>query len=214
MYRYNAAAEAETTVTLKEKSTASDGEEYFEVADGYVTIHTNNFGAYAIGYNDIPTATTTPRRSSGGGSSKSKATPTPSPSATPEPTETAAPESTAQSDDWWYIDVPETEWYYEPIKAVTDKGLMTGVWNGENADEFRPDFEISRAMFITVLYRIDGEPETKIDYTFEDILKDWYYEKAVAWGSANGIIAGYDEKTFAPDDKITREQMAAMLHGQ
>ena len=219
VYRYNAAAEAETTVTLKEKSTASDGEEYFEVADGYVTIHTNNFGAYAIGYNDIPTATTTPKRSSGGSSSKSKATPTPapSPSAAPEPTETTAPESTAtptptgEPTDWWYTDVPETEWYYAPIKSVTDKGLMTGVWNGENADEFQPDFEISRAMFITVLYRIDSEPETDLDYTFEDILKDWYYEKAIAWGSANGIIAGYDEKTFAPDDKITREQMAAML---
>ena len=211
VYRYDAAATAKA-ITLSAEDTDS---EYYEISDGYITIHTNSFATYAIGY-DAPAATDTPRRS-GGGSSRSKATPTPLPSATPEPTETTVPESTAsptpteKPSDWWYIDVPETEWYYEPVKAVTDKGLMTGVWNGENADEFRPDFEISRAMFITVLYRIDGEPETDFEYTFEDILKDWYYEKAVTWGSANGIIAGYDEKTFAPDDKITREQMAAML---
>ncbi|MBR0088599.1 MAG: S-layer homology domain-containing protein, partial [Clostridia bacterium] len=166
---------------------------------------------YAIGY-DAPAATDTPRRS-GGGSSRAKATPTPSPSATPEPAETAVPESTAtpkpteEPSDWWYTDVPENEWYYSPIKAATDKGLMTAVKD----NEFQPEFDITRAMFVTVLYRIEGEPETSLNYTFEDILKGWYYEKAVAWGSANGIIAGYSDTEFAPDDKITREQMAAML---
>ena len=207
VYRYDATATARA-ITLSAEDT--DGE-YYEISDGYITIHTNSFATYAIGY-DAPAATDTPRRS-GGGSSRAKATPTPSPSATPEPAETAVPESTAtpkpteEPSDWWYTDVPENEWYYSPIKAATDKGLMTAVKD----NEFQPEFDITRAMFVTVLYRIEGEPETSLNYTFEDILKGWYYEKAVAWGSANGIIAGYSDTEFAPDDKITREQMAAML---
>lgn len=113
----------------------------------------------------------------------------------------------AVNDDWWFTDVPESAWYYEPIKAAYDNGLMSGV----SDNEFAPETDITRGMFVTVLHRIDGEPETDGDYSFTDVPENAYYADAVAWGSANGIIAGYSDTEFAPDDKITREQMAAIL---
>ena len=83
--------------------------------------------------------------------------------------------------------------------------------NGVNDTEFEPDTNVTRAMFATVLYRVAGEPGTDADITFTDVPADSYYRKAVAWAQSNGIIEGYDDATFAPDDNITREQMAALM---
>ena len=66
-------------------------------------------------------------------------------------------------------------------------------------------------MFVTVLYRIDGSPEAGTS-SFADVPADAYYHDAVAWASANGIVNGYSDTEFGPDDDILREQMAAMLY--
>lgn len=68
-------------------------------------------------------------------------------------------------DDWWFDDVAENEWYYAPIKSAYDNGLMSGV----SDTEFAPDTDITRGMFITVLYRIDGETKSDVDYNFTDV---------------------------------------------
>ena len=92
------------------------------------------------------------------------------------------------------------------MKYTYENGLMKGV-----ADtEFGPDSAVTRAMFVTVIYRMEKEPQTK-DCSFTDTESGSYYEKAVAWANENGIVSGISEDSFAPNEPITREQMAAII---
>ena len=115
-----------------------------------------------------------------------------------------------QSDDIWenpFTDVKETDWFYNAVKYANENGLMAGI-----SDKiFAPESDITRAMFVTVLYRIEHEPQ-KTATAFKDIESGSYYEQAVAWASANGIVFGISEDQFAPNDTITREQMAAIIY--
>ena len=87
-------------------------------------------------------------------------------------------------------------------------GLMIGV--GEH--EFAPEAEITRGMFVTVLYRMEGKPRTALAYSFTDVPENEYFAKAVAWASKNGIVEGYSDREYAPYQSISREEMAAMLY--
>ena len=106
-----------------------------------------------------------------------------------------------------FTDIHKNDWFYDSVKYAYENGLMKGVSN----TEFAPQSDITRAMFVTVLYRIENEPQTAAA-AFIDIESGSYYEKAVAWASNNGIIFGISENQFAPNDNITREQMAAMIY--
>ena len=106
-----------------------------------------------------------------------------------------------------FTDIKETDWFYDAVKYVNENGLMKGI----SDTEFAPENNITRAMFVTVLYRIENEPQT-IASAFNDIESGSYYEKAVAWANANGIVLGVSEDRFAPNDNITREQMAAIIY--
>ena len=83
--------------------------------------------------------------------------------------------------------------------------------NGVAATEFAPNANVTRGMFVTVLYRIEKEPEVK-EAAFTDVAADAWYAKAVAWASENGITSGVSETEFAPDNNISREQIATMLY--
>ena len=83
---------------------------------------------------------------------------------------------------------------------------------GVASDLFAPGGNITRAMFITVLYRIENEPDTECDNSFNDVEANSYYEKAVYWGRKNCIVKGITNTEYAPDLNITREQMAAMIY--
>ncbi|MEE1012825.1 MAG: S-layer homology domain-containing protein [Clostridia bacterium] len=107
-----------------------------------------------------------------------------------------------------FTDVKADDWYYEDVEYVTENGLF----NGTTETTFAPDEIITRAMMVTVLYRAEGEPEITGKTTFEDVDDNAYYAKAVVWGQQNGIIKGYSETEFAPDQNITREQIAAIMH--
>ena len=72
--------------------------------------------------------------------------------------------------------------------------------------------KITRAMFITVLYRLEGSPEVEGDSKFGDVGAKSYYEKAVIWGEKNGIIKGIGDTKYAPNNEIKREQIAAIMH--
>lgn len=85
---------------------------------------------------------------------------------------------------------------------------MTGV----SETEFDPDGILSRAMLVTVLYRMAGEPEAAADNVFTDVAADTWYTKAVLWASENGIAIGYGDGIFGPDDAITREQLATIFY--
>ena len=104
-------------------------------------------------------------------------------------------------------DVDITQWYHDGVDYVVAKKLMQGV----AADQFAPNATTTRAMIVTILYRLEGEPAVSGKSGFEDVEADTWYTNAVAWAEANDIVNGYDAKTFGPMDPITREQMAAIM---
>ncbi len=105
-----------------------------------------------------------------------------------------------------FTDVNTGDWFYNNVQYVYENGLMNGI----GGTEFAPNETITRGMFVTILYRMNGEPNTGAS-TFADVPSDAYYANAVAWASANGIVKGYSDTEYAPDDAVTREQAAAIL---
>ena len=106
-----------------------------------------------------------------------------------------------------FNDVAYTSWYYDAVKFVYDKGIMDGV----SYYRFAPDATITRGMVVTMLWRMAGEPyEAAAGFT--DVAAGRYYTTAVAWAARNGIVEGMTSTTFAPDQAITREQLASILY--
>lgn len=112
--------------------------------------------------------------------------------------------------DELYADVPASAWYYDCVMSVSKSGLMTGT--GEAT--FSPNGQLTRSMFVTMLYRLAGQPavEGKVSETFTDCADGTWYSDAVVWGNKNGIVTGNTATTFAPDAALTREAMAALLY--
>ena len=106
-----------------------------------------------------------------------------------------------------FVDVPAGAWYGEAVQYVYENGLMSGTGDGR----FSPEVTTSRAMIVTILYRQAGSPAVTGGAAFTDVADGTWYTDAVAWASANGIVSGYGEGKFGPNDPITREQMAAIL---
>lgn len=106
-----------------------------------------------------------------------------------------------------YTDLNMGEWYHDGIHYCLDEGLMDGV----DAGMFAPNATTSRAMIVTILWRLQGSPEAEATETFTDVSPDAWYAKAIAWAVAEGVADGYGEGLFGPNDAITREQLAAML---
>ena len=104
-----------------------------------------------------------------------------------------------------FNDVKPDNWHYEAVKFVYENGLMTGTENG-----FEPDIPMSRAMLITVLYRMSGEA-SKGSSSFTDVQDGEWYADAVAWATEKGIVSGTGNSMFSPDLSITREQTATIL---
>ena len=110
--------------------------------------------------------------------------------------------------DFPFKDVTTDHPFYEDIKYVYEKGLMQGV----SEDIFQSGTTTTRGMIATILYRMEGEPVVKNASSFKDVADGMFYTKAVAWAAANGIVNGYADGTFQPDQTISREQMAAILY--
>ena len=107
-----------------------------------------------------------------------------------------------------FTDVSETDWFYDAVRFAHENGLMVGT--GDTA--FSPQVNISRGMVVTILWRLEGKPETVKPITFTDVQEGKWYYKAVAWAADKGIVGGYSADKFGPDDAITREQMAKILY--
>lgn len=107
-----------------------------------------------------------------------------------------------------FTDVKESDWFYNTVLWNHDMGLLQGT----SATTFSPNTPMTRGMFAAVLARVDGADLSGFTGTkFTDVDMSKYYGPSVAWASENGIIAGYGNKLFGAEDRITREQMAAML---
>ena len=106
-----------------------------------------------------------------------------------------------------FPDVAEGDWFYDAVRYAYENGLMDGV--GDNL--FAPNSETTRAQLVTILYRLEGEPEVSGTSGFTDVEAGTWYTDAVAWAAANGIVNGVSETEFAPGKDITREQLATIL---
>ena len=106
-----------------------------------------------------------------------------------------------------FSDVPENAWYADAVSYVQDKGIMTGT----SDTTFTPQGTMTRAMLVTVLYRLAGTPAVSGGTSFSDVAANAYYANAVAWASSNGIVNGYSSARFAPNDAVSRAQIATIL---
>ena len=109
--------------------------------------------------------------------------------------------------DFPFADVAKGSWYYEGVRYAYENGLMSGTGEGT----FSPDLPTGRGMLVTILYRLAGSPAAG-SASFTDVAKGQWYADGVAWASANGVVSGYPDGSFRPNDTITREQMAAILY--
>lgn len=106
-----------------------------------------------------------------------------------------------------YTDISASDPNYEAVRYVYEKGIMTGTSN----TAFSPNVVISRGMIVSILHRLEKEP-TALGKIFPDVAVGSWYENAVAWASANGIVSGYSDGRFGPDDTITKEQLLSILN--
>ncbi len=125
-----------------------------------------------------------------------------------EPAETDSPEEYDLPETPVFSDVPENAWYKEAVDWTCSEGYMNGVAQGI----FSPDSNPTRAMLVTILWRLEGKPATETaDLPFSDITHDSWYEEAVAWAWKNQIVNGVSTSSFAPGLALTREQIATVL---
>ena len=113
----------------------------------------------------------------------------------------------AAVEDTGFADVDADDWYAEAVEYVRDHGIM----NGTTATTFNPDGTTSRGQIAAILYRASGSPEVSGGTAFTDVADTAYYADAVRWASAHGVVTGYGDGTFRPNNPITRQQLAAIL---
>ncbi len=106
-----------------------------------------------------------------------------------------------------FMDVAESDWFFNSVKYAKENKLMSGI----SETEFAPNASVTRAMLVVVLHRIEGEPKTG-DAAFSDVASGQWYTNAVAWAANEGIVNGVGNGKFAPNADITREQIATILY--
>lgn len=109
-------------------------------------------------------------------------------------------------EDWPFVDVTEDKWYYDAVAYVYQQGIMVGM----SETTFEPNTTVNRAQVVQMLYNLEGQVSG--DSGFSDIRDDQWYAKAVAWASANDVVAGYEDGTFRPTRAVTREEFAQILY--
>lgn len=107
-----------------------------------------------------------------------------------------------------FDDVKPGDWFYNDVVYVYEKGIMDGVDNRV----FSPNTTLNRAMFVTMLYRVAGEPTVSKTADFSDVPGGTWFSDAVAWASSQGIVDGFDDDLFGPYNSLTREQLATILY--
>ncbi len=107
-----------------------------------------------------------------------------------------------------FADVTKNDWFYDDVQFAVENGLF----NGTSNTTFSPNAAMNRAMLVTVLYRLEGEPKVSGSSEFTDVAANQWYTDAVIWATGHKIVNGYGNGKFGPTDSITREQMAAILY--
>ena len=107
-----------------------------------------------------------------------------------------------------YADVNTGDWFYGAVEYVVESGLMTGT----SATTFEPDATLTRAMMATVLWAMEGGPVVNYAMAYTDVDSDDWFAEAVRWATSEGVVNGVGDNAYAPNDPLTREQMAVMLY--
>ncbi len=107
-----------------------------------------------------------------------------------------------------FSDTAPNSWYSDHVDYVYEHNIFTGI----TPTEFKPNQSLTRGQMATVLYRIAGSPEVTSECPFTDVAPGKYYYNAVLWAAENGVVTGYPDATFRPNNQITREQIAAILY--
>ncbi len=106
-----------------------------------------------------------------------------------------------------FSDLTDNAWYHEAVEYVLSEGVMNGYGDGI----FGPDENLSRAELAQILYNREGRPESTGTSIFNDVSSGKWYTNAIIWANQKGVVGGYGNGLFGPDDPITREQLAVML---
>ncbi len=162
-----------------------------------------------------PTPTRRPSSGGSGGFGGGTFGTTADTAATPLPTEAQGPDASAQpiqtpdtsgAETSRFADVQPSDWFFESVEYAAEKGIMNGTGDGI----FEPYLNVTRGMYATVLGRMEGVAPAASDSGFADVAPDEYYAPYIAWAAQNGIVDGYGDGNFGPEDNITREQIAKM----
>ena len=121
----------------------------------------------------------------------------------------AAPRARAAESLENFADLDRNAWYAPGVRFCLKNGLMNGF--GNRIRIFEPDTPMTRAQFVTILWRIAGEPKVGLAMQYNDVPEGQWYTEAVRWALAEDVMSGYTAATFAPEDPITREQIAVLL---
>ena len=120
--------------------------------------------------------------------------------------DTCAKDSTCPAGS--FTDTDADEWYHDGVHYCVEEGLMVGM----PGDLFDPNGSTTRAQIVTVLWRLEGSPVVDADMTFADVAADEWYTEAIRWAQSVGVVEGYSETVFGPNDTVTREQLAVILY--
>ena len=107
-----------------------------------------------------------------------------------------------------FTDVKESDWFYKTVEYVNKNGII----NGMTEDTFAPTTQLTRAMLVTILYRVEGSPRIESDSKFGDVKDSDWYGAPIIWAAENEIVNGVSDTEFAPNNAITREQIAAIMY--
>lgn len=216
VYRLHGAAVQELTAKRN-----TDGE-YIEVSPDRtaITIHAKLYSEYVIAYqergetggnggNTGGTGGNTGNDNGGGHDDRDDGY---TPPIVPAQPETHTGYRACRRDDacpiWPFADAAPTAWYHDGVHYCLENGLMRGASGGK----FLPDGSTTRAQLVTILWRLEGSPAPVSTADFSDVADGAWYAGAVRWAADSGVVKGYDNGCFGPNDAVTREQMAAILY--
>lgn len=175
-----------------------------EITGGFTPIGIGETPAEPTEPDNPPTQPTQPASGGGGGGGGTgggaAAPSTPQPS---EPTtEPTTPRPSAR-----FTDVASDKWYAQAVDYVASNSIMNGIGDGK----FAPEAKLTRAMIAQILYNLEGRPMIRSGIPFDDVAEDAWYAMAVSWAESQGIMEGYGNGKFGPNDDLTREQLVTIL---
>lgn len=125
----------------------------------------------------------------------------------PKGDEPAAPSNPGENAGQTFLDVPKSFWGYESIERAAQLGYVNGVGGGR----FEPNRQLTRAEFVTMLYRMADKPAANTAAGFTDVPQNAWYRDALNWAAEKGYVNGTGANTFSPDGKITRQEVVTIL---